>query len=854
MGGMGEVYRAHDTRLGRDVALKVLPPAAGEDPDRVRRFELEARATAALSHPNILAVYDVGRHEDTCFLVTELLEGESLQQRMLGGSVTVHEAVELAIQTAHAVSAAHAHGIVHRDLKPGNLFITRDGRLKVLDFGLARLVSEFGATVDSQVLTDTAGTEAGAMLGTVGYMAPEQARGEAVDARTDIFALGVVLYEMLARRSPFARATGAETLTALLRDDPPPLSSTAGGSSPALARIVERCLAKRPEERFQSAHDLALALEAVSSPGWTVVTTGEPPRARRRAVRAAVVAALVVVAAGVGALAFRLLRPDDITKSPRGEPVATVAPRPPQNRVAILPFVNKTGSPDNDALGQALAARVWSAVAGVPDVDLVPMAAVDAELASNRAADPAPAVGEAVNAGVVVSGSVFADGGGQRIQAVVRDMVSSHLRPPAEVACPTAGDSDCVHQLAVRVAEVVELQLHEPELLLMLNRLPSYEAYRTATVDDDLERGIEIDPAIGIFRRLAETYRVSNRGEDAEAAAAAQALLDDHRSILSEYGTQCVRGTLAFFEKDYALALRHYRRASELEPSSFFARAAGADAALYFNHPLEIVAGFADIAPCDNLTGSKLINALLLAGDFEGALEMARTFQACFPNSVWMDDYEIWALAALGRVDEMEQVLERRLTRRRGKSFAARAEPANVMSQTSLQLRRRGDLAASLSLSERALTWYTQALDEWRSNGNTEASVEQELPLVGLLWRAGRESDAVELCRKLSERDPDDNEVIAVSGILAARRGDRRSAEEADALLAAAGDTVSERYTAAYNRSCIAAQLGELDRALDLIREAVALGFPYWELIRLDPDLEPLRDNPAFREIVRPKG
>jgi TolB-like protein/tetratricopeptide (TPR) repeat protein len=851
---MGEVYRAHDTRLGRDVALKVLPPAAGEDPDRVRRFELEARATAALSHPNILAVYDVGRHEDTCFLVTELLEGESLQQRMLGGTVTVHEAVELAIQTAHAVSAAHAHGIVHRDLKPGNLFITRDGRLKVLDFGLARLVSESGATVDSQVLTDTAGTATGAMLGTVGYMAPEQARGEAVDARTDIFALGVVLYEMLARRSPFARATGAETLTALLRDDPPPLSSTAGGASPALARIVERCLAKRPEERFQSAHDLALALEAVSSPGRAVGADGEPRRARRRAVRPAVVAALVVLAAVVGTLALRLFRPGDTAESPRGEPVATVAPRPPQKRVAILPFVNKTGSPDNDALGQAVAARVWSAVADVADVDLVAMATVDSVLASDRAADPASAVGEAVNAGVVVTGSVLADGGGQRIQAVVRDMVSSHLRPPAEVACPSVGDSDCVGQLALKVAEVVELQLHEPELLLMLNRLPSHEAYRTAAVDDDLERGIEIDPAIGIYRRLVQAYEMSNRGEDADAKATAQALLDDHRSMLSEYGSHCIRGTLAFFEMDYALSLHHYRQASELEPSSFFARSAGADAALACNRPLEVVSIFADIAPCDNRVAYKLVNALLLAPDFEGALDMARVFHACYPNSVWMDDFEIWALAALGRGGEMEQVLERRLTRPRGESFASRAEPAVAMSQASLHLRFRGDLTAARSLSERAVTWYVRTFDEWRARENAEASVEQEFRLVGFLGRAGRETEALELCRRLSERDPDDIEMIAASGILAVRCGDRESAEEADALLAAAGGSHRERYNAAYNRSCIAAQLGDIDRALDLVREAVAVGFPDWELIRLDPDLEPLRDNPTFQEIVRPKG
>src|ERR1700733_3103029 len=265
-GGMGEVYRASDTRLGREVALKIVPGSFAGDADRLRRFEQEARAVATLNHPNILAVFDIGQHEGSPFLVSELLEGESLREILDRGPLAQRKTIEYGVQIAHGLAAAHEKAIVHRDLKPENIFVTRDGRIKILDFGLAKLVQSSGDVENCITLATltTGATAAGVVLGTPGYMSPEQVRGQAADARTDIFAFGAVLYEMLSGVRVFRRDTPAESMTAILREDPPQIADATRQVSPALDRIVRRCLEKNPEQRFQSARDLSFALSALS--------------------------------------------------------------------------------------------------------------------------------------------------------------------------------------------------------------------------------------------------------------------------------------------------------------------------------------------------------------------------------------------------------------------------------------------------------------------------------------------------------------------------------------------------------------------------------------------------------------
>jgi len=319
-GGMGEVYRAHDPRIGRDVAIKILPASFADNPDRMQRFEREARSAGGLNHPNLVTIHELGAHAGSPYIVMELLEGVTLrawlgpagrsasasrasdaQRRSASGpastpvgtgaaqsrALSIRRAVEYGIGIAGGLAAAHDKGIVHRDLKPDNVFITRDGRVKILDFGLAR-AAETSAPAgegDATVLTDQMHTTPGAILGTAGYMSPEQVRGQVADHRADIFALGVILYEMLAGASPFRRGTAVETMNAILTADPPGLPLESGEVSPALERILSRCLEKEPERRFQSARDLAFALETVagSSGGSAVLRAAESASRARRA-------------------------------------------------------------------------------------------------------------------------------------------------------------------------------------------------------------------------------------------------------------------------------------------------------------------------------------------------------------------------------------------------------------------------------------------------------------------------------------------------------------------------------------------------------------------------------------------
>jgi serine/threonine protein kinase len=266
-GGMGEVYRARDSVLKREVAIKVLPPFVSQDPDRLRRFQQEAEATAALNHPNILAVYQLGSFEGSPYLVSELLEGDTLRQVMQRGPTPMRKAIDFGVQIARGLAAAHEKGIVHRDLKPENLFVTKDGRVKILDFGLAKLTQRTPDPGESGPTLTHQGTEPGLVMGTVGYMAPEQVRGKSADHRADIFAFGAILYEMLVGKRAFEKPTSADTMSAILNEDPPAISQIAATTPAGLQRVVQRCLEKNPEQRFQSASDLAFALDALSDSG-----------------------------------------------------------------------------------------------------------------------------------------------------------------------------------------------------------------------------------------------------------------------------------------------------------------------------------------------------------------------------------------------------------------------------------------------------------------------------------------------------------------------------------------------------------------------------------------------------------
>ena len=410
-GGMGEVYRARDTRLGREVAVKVLPEPFASNPDRLARFEREAKAVAALSHPNILGIHDYGTHEGVTYAVMELLEGETLGSRLAKGPVPWREAVEFGAAIAEGLAAAHAKGIVHRDLKPENLFLTADGRVKILDFGLARMTplanmqSETGPYVPAE-------TDAGTVMGTVGYMSPEQVRGQTADARSDLFSFGCVLYEMVVGRRPFQRDTAAETMTAILHDEPPD-PTVSGKQVPAeLGRLIRHCLAKSPNQRLQSARDLSLGLRATATdPGYhrPVVT-----RPRPRLVVTLIAAMLLI--GGIAASAYFLTRggkPSDLGKP--AEEAKTI------EALAVLPFVNVGGDPKTEYLSDGLAEHLINSLSrvGREGLKVRPFTSVS----RYKGKEPnIPTFGRELNVQMIVTGKLHQEGDDLTISVAVVDV------------------------------------------------------------------------------------------------------------------------------------------------------------------------------------------------------------------------------------------------------------------------------------------------------------------------------------------------------------------------------------------------------------------------------------------------
>jgi serine/threonine protein kinase/tetratricopeptide (TPR) repeat protein len=357
-GGMGEVYRARDTKLDRDVAIKVLPASVAADPDSLARFEREAKAVAALSHPNILAIHDFGTHEGISYAVTELLQGTTLREKLADGPVREKEALNYAVQLARGLSAAHEKGVVHRDLKPENLFVTRDGHLKILDFGLAKRIQRVANGEETNAPTESGHTQPGTVMGTVDYMSPEQVRGLPVDHRSDIFSFGTILYELLSGKKAFRRETPADTMSAVLNQEPPPLSSSGHRVAPIIEHVVSHCLEKDRYSRFQSAMDIAFALSAAAGSGPPQITGAWAP-ARPIAKRKSITLIVAILAALVAAAAlFR-------NRAPRGE-----ATRAATSRVAVLPFEN-LGAAEDDYFSDGITDSVRAKLTSLPSVQVI---------------------------------------------------------------------------------------------------------------------------------------------------------------------------------------------------------------------------------------------------------------------------------------------------------------------------------------------------------------------------------------------------------------------------------------------------------------------------------------------------
>lgn len=429
-GSMGEVYRARDQRLDREVAIKVLPAAVAGDVDRLARFEREAKALARLSHPNILTIHDFGREDETSFVVTELLEGETLRAQIRRGALPWRRAVELAAAIADGLAAAHAHNITHRDLKPANLFLTSDGRVKILDFGLAKVREEVVA--DIETLTPGAPvTIAGTILGTVGYMAPEQVRGEPADARSDVFAFGCVLYELVSGKRAFTGKTEVDVLSAILMSTPGPLIESVPAVPAPLSGIVERCLEKNPQQRFQSTEDLGFALRSLLTP--ESVTSGEKAR-------------------------------DDESPS-----------------VAVLPFANLSADPEQEYFCDGMAEEIINALAQVTGLRVV--ARTSAFAFKDQAADIRE-IGAKLDVGTVLEGSVRKSGDRLRITAQLINVTDGYHLWSERFDRRLEDVFEIQDEISLAIVEKLEVELLGKEQEAVVKRhtenLDAYNAYLQA--------------------------------------------------------------------------------------------------------------------------------------------------------------------------------------------------------------------------------------------------------------------------------------------------------------------------------------------------------------------------------------
>jgi TolB-like protein len=501
-GGMGEVYRAHHAKLGRDVALKVLPAAVSNDADRVTRFEREARAVAALSHPNILAIHDFGSDNGVHYAVTELLEGQTLRDLVRGGPLSSQKATAIATQIARGLEAAHARGIVHRDLKPDNIFVLNDGQVKILDFGLAKSTNlEQDASAATQVTTVTGGlTSAGAVLGTAGYMAPEQVRGGAIDHRADIFAVGCILYELLAGRRAFQGDSSIDTMHATLHADPLDVATLAAVPEP-LSRIVGHCLEKQPANRFQTATDLRFALDAIGDGSRTAAPA---PQRRSLSMMQVTVATVVIAALAVGGWSWRAAR--------SSEPSSLAIPH--ARGIAVLPFEN---------LGEAGQAYF---AAGVTEEVTLQLAKVSSLRVMSRAAvarfkDPAtqlPDMARDLGVGAVLTGSVRHAGSQVRVGVQLLSAPSGESMWSEQYERTMSNIFDVQSDIAVRVTRALQASL-APAERQRIERAPTansaaYELYLqqrrlSLGIPEQNQQGIDsLQKAIALDPQFALAYAV----------------------------------------------------------------------------------------------------------------------------------------------------------------------------------------------------------------------------------------------------------------------------------------------------------------------------------------------------------
>ena len=725
-GGMGVVYRAHDEVLRRDVAVKVLSPSLATDSDRLRRFEQEARAAGALNHPNILAIYDFGEHEGSPYLVSELLEGKTLREQMVDRAIPVRKAVDYGIQIARGLSAAHEKRIVHRDLKPENIFITADGRVKIMDFGIAKFLRP-EETKGHQGETATGSrTEAGVVLGTTGYMSPEQVRGEPVDHRSDVFALGAVLYEMLSGRKAFGGSTPADTMSAILSHDPPSLLTMREDIPLDLDRAVRRCLEKSTRERFQTAWDLASDLERLAEI--------KPPRMGARSYRSrlpvAVGLGLMVLigwaaVSDVGGLRTRLL---------------TRTHASPIRSLAVLPLANFSHSPDQEYFADGMTEQLITSLAQIGALRVISRTSV---MRFKGTTLPLPEIGRKLGVYAIVEGSVQRSGDRVRITAqLIRAANDEHMWAQTY-------ERDLRDALALQ-AEVAGAIAREVQARLTPRQ--QQQAASTRTVSP---RGYEL------YLRALEAYRRwDKRSEQAALEFLNQAIREDstYAPAWATLGLVYLEepGQFGTHDEDVARARQALDRALALDPDLGLAHAVKAD--LEYGQDWNWEAAERDLKRAIELTPSlfeahhSYSHLLMNMGRVEESLEQSRSALALDPLNTAATLHMGWHYLYAGQFDRA--IPEYEATLRLDPSYAA----AYMQLAWVYSLTRRFDEATAALNKHRELTGSSDTLTMGAAlaamRGRTDEALKMLFKMIdGANREQGRAYDVATIYALLGRKD-----------------------------------------------------------------------------------------------------
>ena len=864
-GGMGEVCRARDTRLGRDVAIKVLPAEFAADPDRLRRFEQEAKAVAALDHPNILAIHDVGTHEGSPYIVTELLEGESLRDRLKAGSVPVSRAVEIAVQMAQGLAAAHEKGIVHRDLKPGNVFVTKEGHVKILDFGIAKLATPGSGLEPARATTVVEATEAGTVLGTVGYMSPEQVRGLAVDHRSDIFSFGCVLYEMISGRAPFRRDTVADTMSAILTRDPPELAGTDLAVPAPLEHVVRRCLEKEASQRFSSARDLAFALSEASGP---VATRGTPNVRRRSAwTKRILIPSAVGVVALLGVVAVRVLH-----RSSPATPSAAAVPK-----IAVLPFEN-LGSPEDAYFASGMTEEITSRLANVHGLGVISRTSA---MEYTRRGKTVKEIGKELGVDYVLEGSVRWEHGAGRTSRVritpqlIRVADDTHVwadRYDRVLADVFAIQSE-VAENAVAAMGITLLPREQTALKdVSTSDMQAYELYlrgiELASSGEDRQQtegalrlyqaAVERDPRFAqALARLAQSHlmmywaywdrsdaRLAKAKELAERAVALRPDLPEPHVALGLYSYQ---GLL-----DYARALEQFGIALKIQPGNggvLFWIGAVLRRQGRWSEAADSMARAVALDPRSAVGLDELAGIYELARRYDEAEPYYERLLALRPQSAALyNDAGIFQIVAHGDLSKAQAIVEE-----------ARRVPG---------LKDDDALLAGLALTVMQYRRdYQGALRQLEAEaGRPSAGVQFDFTLISLDQgkfqrlagqgeRARRSFEAARLeLEQKTAKDPGDHRVhsslaIAFAGL--GRRDDAvREARLACDLMPPSKDVV-RAFMPGYNLATVYTMVGQTGEAIATLDDVMAqTGLLSVHDLRLDPMWDPLRSDPRFQALL----